>query len=189
LLPFVLATFIPNVPFFIHYAPSLILMAGGGVMIGCMKKKKYIGCFVALAASLWVIFLSGAVTYIPALESVRPIKVFCQKIETQWCAASGDQAGYFRSSLPSMVFYLKRPIFQEDSYEKMADRFQSEHRIFCILSGKDYAYFAGRNLRLQILDRRPHFSVRFSNLLGKDSPPGKELLLVSNQSHSSIPCR
>lgn len=188
-LPFVLASFIPDVLFVLHYAPSLILMAGAGVMIGCMKNKKYIGCFVALATSLWVIFLSGAVTYVPALESVRPIKDFCRRIETQWCSAAGDQAGFFRSSLPSMVFYLKQPIFEEVSYEKMTERFRSEHRIFCILSSKDYAYFIDRNVNLQILDRRPHFSVRFSNLLGKDSPPGKDLLLVSNQSYSQIPCR
>jgi 4-amino-4-deoxy-L-arabinose transferase-like glycosyltransferase len=188
LLPFVLVSFIPDIHFVLHYAPSLILIAGAGVMIQCIKNRKYIGCFVALAASLWVIFLSGAVTYIPDLEAIRPVKDFCRKIEGQWCVASGDEAGFFRASLPSMVFYLQRPVFEEDQYERMSERFRSEHRIFCILSNKDYAYFSDINLKLKILDRRPNFSVRFGNLLGKDSPPGKELLLVSNQSFSKIPC-
>jgi hypothetical protein len=123
------------------------------------------------------------------LEAVRPIKDFCHRIETEWCITSGAEAGYFRASLPSMVFYLKQPIFEEVSYERMTERFRSERRIFCILSNKDYAYFSERNLKLQILDRRPHFSVRLGNLLGTDSSPGKELLLVSNQSYSKIPCR
>jgi 4-amino-4-deoxy-L-arabinose transferase-like glycosyltransferase len=189
LLPFVLTSFIPDISFILHYAPSLILLSGAAMMMRCIKYKKYISCFIALAASLYIIFISGAVTYVPALEAVRPVKDFCLNIENQWCPAAGDQAGYFRSSLPSMVFYLKNPVFEEQSYEKMAERFRSKGRIFCILSYKDYVSFMDSNLNLQILDRRSHFSVRFSHLLGKDSPADRELLLVSNQLPSQTPCR
>jgi hypothetical protein len=188
-LPYILSSFMPGLPFLLHYIPSGIFIAGSAWIIRGIVYKTFFPCFASLVFSLWAIFIMGASVYVPALETVRPVKRFCQFIDTHWCMANGDEAGFFRASLPSMVFYLKHPIFQETSYEQMVRRFRSGRRIFCILSQSDYAHFIKQNLQLHILDQHSHFSVQIGSLLKNGNYSGKELLLVSNQSYSTIPCR
>lgn len=189
LLPYILGSFMPGLPFLLHYIPSVVFIAGSAWITRGIVRKTFLPCFASLAFSLWTIFILGASVYVPALEIVRPVKQFCQFIDTHWCPADGDEAGFFRASLPSMVFYLKHSIFQETGYKQMVLRFQSDRRVFCILSQRDYAYFIKQNLQLHILDQHSHFSVQIGSLLKNGNYPGKELLLVSNQSYSTIPCR
>jgi hypothetical protein len=127
--------------------------------------------------------MTCALVYLPALESYRPIKLFCRHIETR--LGIDDEAGYFHTALPSMVYYLRRPIFQETDLEQMKRRFQSEKRIFCILNRTDYNYFAAdRDLEIYILDRHSGFSIRMGALLNAGHFLGEELLLVSNRPDS-----
>jgi len=79
------------------------------------------------------------------------------------------------------VYYLRRPIFQEYSHEQMVLRFQSDRRVFCILSEKDYDYFTNRGLKIYILDRHSRFAVRLATLLNEGYTPGEDLLLVTNR--------
>ena len=121
-----------------------------------------------------------ALIYLPELEQYRPIKRFCRLIETQLDAA--DETGYFRTALPSMVYYLRRPIFEEYDVEEMKRRLRSEKRVFCILAEKDYNYFAdNRDLEIHILDRNSRFSMRLGTLLNAGYFPGEELFLISNR--------
>jgi hypothetical protein len=138
--------------------------------------------FLALSVPLWTIFLMGALFYLPALEAFRPVKQFCLSIEKQ--SQGNEEAGYFRTALPSMAFYLRRPIFQESDYERMTSRFESSRTVFCILAAKDYAYFKAKGLTLYILDRHSRFSVRLGNVLNAGYFPEEELLLVSNRPYS-----
>ena len=76
--------------------------------------------------------------------TVSPRQEYCAgMIETQLDADA--EAGYFRTALPSMAFYLRRPIFEENSLGSMRRRFRSGKRVFCILSRKAYDSFAADN--------------------------------------------
>jgi hypothetical protein len=178
-MPYILSFLIPNISFLLHYAPPLILATGTGLLIRSILRREYIKCFYMLALSIWIIFMIGALFYIPALESGRPVKNFCRQIEMQWQAQ--DEAGFFRASLPSMIFYLHRPIFQENDFERMTIRFRSSKQVFCILTEKDYAFFANKDLNIYILDRHSSFTVRLRALLNMGSFSGDDLLLVSNR--------
>jgi 4-amino-4-deoxy-L-arabinose transferase-like glycosyltransferase len=179
LMPYILGIFIPDISFLLQYALPLMLIAGVGLLIRRIIRREYAKCFSMLALSIWVIFIIGALFYVPALESVRPVKSFCRQIEMQW--RDRDEAGFFRASLPSMVFYLRRPIFQENDHEQMMLRFRSDKQVFCILREKDYAYFANKDPKIYILDRHSSFAVRMGALLNVGSFPGDDLLLVSNR--------
>jgi 4-amino-4-deoxy-L-arabinose transferase-like glycosyltransferase len=179
LMPYILGALIPDISYTLQYAPSLILMAGMGLLIRNIIRREYTKCFSTLAVPIWAIFIIGALFYIPALESVRPVKSFCRQIELRW--HDRDEAGFFRSSLPSMLFYLRRPIFQENSYKQMQIRFRSENQVFCILAEKDYAYFANQGLNIYILARHSRFGMRLGDLLNASYFPGDDLLLVSNR--------
>jgi hypothetical protein len=179
LMPYILGTLIPDISLILQFTPSLILIVGMSLLIRSVIRRKHTECFSMLAVPIWAIFIIGAWFYIPALESARPVKSFCRQIEMRW--HDRDEAGFFRSSLPSMLFYLRRPIFQENGYESMAIRFRSEKRVFCILTEKDYAYFANQGLNIYILDRHSRFGMRFGALLSAGYSPGDDLLLVSNR--------
>ncbi len=181
--PYVFQSFMPNMSLVLHYVPSFFLLGGFTFLTWSLFRRKLAHGFGALALSLWIIFLISAWIYLPKLEPYRPVKRFCRIIELQ--RGTGDAAGYFRTALPSMVFYLRRPIFEEYDVEGMKRRLLSEKRVFCILTEKDYQYFSdNKELNLHILDRHARFSIRFSALLNAGYLPGEELLLISNRPNS-----
>jgi 4-amino-4-deoxy-L-arabinose transferase-like glycosyltransferase len=183
LAPHIFRSFIPNILLMLHYVPSLVLIAGSTMLAWSLIRRKLARCFLALTFSFWAIYMMCALIYLPALEQYRPIKGFCRLIEAR--LGGDDEAGYFHTALPSMVFYLRRPIFQETDFEQMKCRFQSKRRIFCILDERDYNYFADtKDLRIYILDRHSSFSIRLRALLNAGHFLREELLLISNRPDS-----
>ncbi len=184
LVPFVFHAFMPNLSLVLHYLPSFFLLAGSLFLARSLLRRNLAHGFSALAVSLWTVFMLGAWIYLPRLEPYRPVKRFCRLIEVQ--REAEDTAGYFRTALPSMVFYLKQPIFEEYDVEGMKRRFLSGKRVFCILTERDYRYFSdNQDFNLYILDRHARFSIRFGALLNAGYSPGEELLLISNRPNSN----
>jgi 4-amino-4-deoxy-L-arabinose transferase-like glycosyltransferase len=182
-IPFALSSFMPGISPVLHYSPSIILLGGIVLIAWGMIRRGQIHCFSALAASLWAIYVVCALLYLPALEAFRPVKSFCQLLDTQ--LSEGDEAGFYGTALPSMAYYLRRPIFEESNPEEMVRRFQSGKRVFCILSRRDLRDFdSQKDLKLYILDRHSRFAVRLNTLLNAGYFPGEELLLVSNRPQS-----
>lgn len=183
LAPYLFRSFLPNISLMLHYIPSLILIAGSMILARSLIRRKLAQCLLALTGSLWAVYMMCALAYLPALEQYHPIKLFCRLIETRLC--TDDEAGYFHTALPSMVYYLRRPIFQETDLEQMKRRFRSEKRIFCILDKRDYKYFAEiEDLEIYVLDRHSSLSIRLSVLFNARHFLGEELLLVSNRPDS-----
>lgn len=180
--PFFLRSFLPDLSFYLRYVPSLIFIAGSVWLAFSIVRRRPGHCFLSAALPLWTVFLMAALFYVPALESYRPVKPFCLLIRTE--SRENDEAGFFQTAVPSMAFYLERPIFQENSYDQMIKRFASGKRVFCVLAAKDYAYFADKGVKIHVLDRRFRFSIRLNTLFNAGYFPEEELLLVSNQPFS-----
>ncbi|MBN1571213.1 MAG: glycosyltransferase family 39 protein [Acidobacteria bacterium] len=180
LAPYFFRSFMPNIHIVLHYAPSIVLAAGAVILIWSVLRRKLARCMVGLAATLWAVYLMCATIYLPELEHYRPVKRFCRLIEKR--LDSGDETGYFRTALPSMVYYLRRPIFEEYDAERLKIRLRSEKRVFCILAEKDYNYIADdKDLETHILDRNPRFSLRFDALFNPEYAAGEDLFLISNR--------
>jgi len=178
LTPYFIKAFLPSISLYLRYLPSLILVSGFGYLTFSIVRKKQLHCLFAVAISRWAVFMIAAVFYVPALEAFRPVRHFCRIIKSE--IRGNEEAGYFGTALPSMAFYLERPIFQESSYERMMDRFSSGERVFCVLPLRDYESFAEKGLKIRVLDRRFRFSVKWNSLFHAGYDPGEELLLVSN---------
>jgi 4-amino-4-deoxy-L-arabinose transferase-like glycosyltransferase len=177
---YVFRFFMPDSLPVLRYVPSLLLVAGSVLFIRSIFRRKLIQCFSVLLAVLWIMYMLCATVYLPALERFRPVKNLCRIIETQLDANS--EAGYFRAALPSMVFYLHRPIFEENNIGAMRSRLLSRKRVFCILSQKAYNSIAGsRGRDIYILARHPRFAVRLGTLLKAGQSQEEELLLISNR--------
>jgi hypothetical protein len=135
-----------------------------------------------------LLLLLAATIYVPAAERYRPVKEMCKAIEAQ--TRGDDEMGYFKTTVPSMVFYLRRPIFEEFDGEAMVRRFQGSRPVFCILTEQDYNYFVGqKDLILYILERRTRLITQLRILLDETGWPAHELLLVSNQPFREAPAR
>ncbi len=177
---YVFRFFMPDILPVLPYILLLLLVAGFILFIRSLFGRNLVQCFSVLLAVLWIMYMMCATIYLPALERFRPVKDLCRIIETQLDAA--DEAGYFRTALPSMVFYLHRPIFEENNAAQMRRRLMSRKRVFCILTQKAYNSFAGsRDRDLYILARRPRFAVRLGTLLNAGQSQEEELLLISNR--------
>jgi 4-amino-4-deoxy-L-arabinose transferase-like glycosyltransferase len=185
ILAFALRVFMPNLPPVLHYIPSLVFGAAGILTAWSLVRGKIGRCFPILAVSLVTAYWICPWFYLPAAESFRPVKDFCRIIESH--SSSDDEAGYYGTALPSMVFYLRRPVFEENDPEGMRRRFESGRRVFCILSEKDYAFFARSGAAaLYVLDRRPRLALRMRSLLSSGGSPEEEMLLVSNRPDSAV---
>ena len=184
ILPVILDILLPGVSAAMRLGPSVVLIVGAVLTAGNAIRGNFNSAFASLVFSLWIIFVSGSLIYVPALEKFRPVRDFCTIIENQVRSGMPEEyameAGYFRTSLPSMTFYLRHRIFEEYDYEEMKLRFLSGRRVFCILDGSDYDWFVKQNTQLFVLDRRERISIRFGQLFGDGSTPVRELILVSN---------
>ncbi len=177
--PYFLSSFLPDLSFYLHYGPSLFFIAGSAWLVFSLVRKKPEHCFFSTALPLWIVFLMAALFYVPALEKYRPVKPFCMLIKAE--SGENDEAGFFLTAVPSMTFYLERPIFQENNYDQMIKRFSSGKRVFCVLAAKDYEYFLEKGAKIHVLDRRFRFSIGLNTLFNAGYLPEEELLLVSNQ--------
>jgi 4-amino-4-deoxy-L-arabinose transferase-like glycosyltransferase len=177
---FALRAILADYPRVLHYSAPAILLIGTLVMAWTMIRLRLDRCILILTAALWGLFLLAPVVYLPALEPFRPVRDLCAVIRGQM--HPGDTAGYFRATVPSMVFYLRKPIFEEFDADSMVRRFQSKERVFCIMSEQDENYFVGsRDQILYILDRRVRLVTRLRGLFDQSSWADQELVLVSNR--------
>ena len=182
---YVFRFFMPDILPALRYVPSLLLVAGSALFIRSIFRRRLGQCFSVLLAVLWIMYMMCATIYLPALERFRPVKDLCRIIETQLDA--GDEAGYFHTALPSMVFYLRRPVFEENNEGQMRRRLLSRKRVFCILSQKAYnSITESRDMELYILARNPRFAVRLGTLLNAGQSQEQELLLISNRPGATI---
>jgi hypothetical protein len=175
-----LPSFLPSGQPVMHYGPSLLIFAGFVVLVWKATRGKFMASLYALLVSLFSIFLITPAAYLPAIESQRPVKSLCVSIDA--IAGPDDGVGYFGASLPSMAFYLRRPIFEEFDADSMTRRFLGNQRVFCILTREDYSYFVKRrNLLLYIIDRRPRLMMQLGRLIQKEGRVEQELVLASNR--------
>jgi len=171
---------LPDLSPVLLYLPSAALLVASFALAWQLIRGNLPGCYASLSCSIWLLLLLAASIYIPGIEPLRPVKEMCRQIASQ--CKQEDQVGYYEVALPSMAFYLRRPVFEEFDAESMVERFRSKRTVFCILTEQDYSYFVGmRDLILYVLDRHPRLITRLHVLLDEDSWAEQELLLVSNR--------
>ncbi len=177
---------IPDLPGVLHYGAPAVLLVAALVIAWHLARLRLARCALIMAAALWVVYLLTPVVYLPALETLRPVKDLCGVIRSQ--ALPGDEAGYFRATVPSMVYYLRHPIFEEFDADAMVRRLQSPQRVFCLMTEQDQNYLVGtRDQILYILDRRVRLVTRLSGLFDQNSWAQQELVLISNRPSGESP--
>ncbi len=182
LFPYILPALVPDSSRALRLAPTLLLLSAAALLVWQVLRARLTASLVVVAAAVWAAFLLAGAFYLPALEALRPVKAICRAIEAE--AGRGDEIGYYRAAVPSMVYYLRQRIFSISDPPTMQQKLESAARVFCVLGDRDYLYFKDScKLTLYVIHRYQQLPTQLSLLLGKRSPTGEgeELLLVSNQ--------
>ena len=170
----------PQLPPAIRFFPPIMLLLTSVLLAWQMVRRRHLRCFETLSAALLVLFFCASAFYLPAMEAFRPVKDLCGVIASE--SQPGDDAGYFRATVPSMVYYLRRPIFEEFDAGRMEQRFQSSQRVLCIMIKPDYDYLVrSQNLTLYVWEDRPRLTTQLRDFLGRSRAGNRDLLLVSNR--------
>jgi hypothetical protein len=180
LLPFLLGAGLPDLAGMLRYVPSLLIIMFSALLVHSMARRRPGLCFTVTGTAVWALFLLTAFIYLPALENYRPVRELCRSIQTH--SGESSETGCYRISLPSMVYYLRRPVFEEFDETSMAGRFRSERTVYCILASDDYRrLIENHDLNLYILDRRQRLETRLSALWEGGGAARREWLLVANR--------
>jgi 4-amino-4-deoxy-L-arabinose transferase-like glycosyltransferase len=145
---------------------------------------------VAIIACNWVFVLWT----LPDIERYRPIRPLSEVIAAE--AGPDALVGYFRAAYPSMVFYLRRPIFEYVALgEPVAARileeqeikaaFSSGREVFCLMTASEYEKIRSMlPAETRVLASHPTFKVKLKGILDRGELP--QVLLISNKGEPYI---
>ena len=178
----------------------------GALLIGCAG---IIGGIIAAGATILnkarLAILTTALTVIacnwvfvlwtlPDVERYRPVRALSEVIASQ--AGPDALVGYYRASYPSMVFYLRRPIFE---YVALGDpaagrilekheieaAFSSGKEVFCLMTASEYeAIKPLLPAETHVLASHPIFKVKLKGILDRGELP--QVVLISNKGGPNI---
>ncbi len=179
-VPMLIGKVLPEGGWHILFLPSVILATAAIALAWSVVRSSLSAAFISAGIALYLLLVTAVSLHLPAIEPMRPVKKLAGTIKA--ISQPEDDIGYFGAAHPSMVFYLRREIFEEYDGGRMAARFRQDKRVFCILTEKDYDNFVGKkDLILYVLDRRPRLQIRLRFLLDDRFLAEQELLLVSNR--------
>jgi len=92
--------------------------------------------------------------------------------------------GYYKTAYPSMVFYLRRPIFEYYEQREIEAAFLSGKEIFCMMTAVEYEAIKGRlPAETRVLASYPIFQVKLKSILERAEPP--RVVLISNRGETN----
>ena len=163
-------------------AMAVVAMAGAvAALAAALLKKQFVQIAITAAVFVtlnWVF----ALRTLPDFERFKPVRPLCEMIRSE--AAADARVGYYRFAAPSMVYYLRRPIFECYRPEELRDIFSSGGEVYCLMTLQDYeAVKDSLPAPTYILASHPVFQVKLKVVLEKGEPP--QVVLISNRDGAS----
>jgi 4-amino-4-deoxy-L-arabinose transferase-like glycosyltransferase len=156
-----------------------VIGAAGGLVtlvLGAMRRPA--AAALTLVAVLVAVNWAFVLRVLPEFERYKPVPAFSRVLEAR--LQPGDAVAHYHTSLPSMVYYLRRHIDQYFDVPSFESAILGPSRVYAVLSDDDYRALAPRiGTRTCIVDRRPTFDVKLNAVLAREPLP--ELLLITNQ--------
>nr|MBA3950203.1 hypothetical protein [Acidobacteriota bacterium] len=154
---------------------SLILLAGGVALMVCWWTRQTLAAVLALgltfAAANYVLVLVG----LPYFERFKPVAPLSASALTRDPDARVIQ---YRVALPSMSWYLGRPIEEVLDAPVLQERFTRPGETLVLLRASDYASIQALAPTC-VVARGPLFDVKLRSVIDGTAMP--EMLLVSNR--------
>jgi len=159
-------------------AMAFVGIVGGlsAVVMAALKKTRL--AVLTTAFALIACNFIFVVKILPDMERYRPVRSLCEVISSE--ASPESLVGYYRAAYPSMVFYLRRPIFEYYLENEIVSAFSSSKEVFCIINARDYEAIRPQlPPETRVLASHPTFQVKLKSILNKGDLP--QMLLISNR--------
>jgi len=158
-------------------ATAWVAIVAGLATWGFAARRRSFHAIVTLAlAALAVngVFVTRA---LPSFARYQAVPAMADEIRSR--AGVGARVGYYRMALPSLVYYLDRPVFEIFEPSQVIEVF-SGPEVYCLMAARDYETVRETlPVPTCVLARAPFFDVKIGNVIERRPLP--ELLLVSNQ--------
>jgi 4-amino-4-deoxy-L-arabinose transferase-like glycosyltransferase len=158
--------------------------AAGGVLVAvfCISNRRVAAMAtmaIALITANWIF----AIRTLPAFETLRPVRALCEVIKSN--AGEDALVGYYKFASPSMVFYLRRQIFEYYDRAEIERAFSSGREVYCIMTQEEYLAVKGSlPAEAGVLATHPLFRVKFRSIFERAEPA--RVLLISNNPGTSF---
>ncbi|MGA9772945.1 MAG: glycosyltransferase family 39 protein, partial [Blastocatellia bacterium] len=156
---------------------AVAVLGGLVTVVAAMIRKKFtaiLSSALAVIALNWIFVLWT----LPGFERFKPVRTFSQIIASR--AGEGSLVGYYRIASPSMVFYLRRQVFEYYRQEELEQALSSGKEVYCLIGAQDYESIKqSLPVPTYILASHPMFQVKLKAILDKVEPP--RLMLISNK--------
>lgn len=114
---------------------------------------------------------------LPSFTKYQPVPAMADRLRS--LAGADARVGYYKMGLPSLVYYVRRPVFETFHPDQAVEVFASG-ATYCLMRASDYESLKDILPTLTcIVARAPIFDVKVGNVLARKPLP--ELLLVTNR--------
>lgn len=155
-----------------------IAAVGSAGSVVWLVRRNVFASAATIAASLVAIVWCVAVCALPDFERYKPVKPFSDIIRSR--ASVGAIVGSYKFALPSMVFYLHRPVMEVVLPDHLRAVFYSSSDVYFIMAEDEYNSIKARlPVETYVLARQQMFDLRPKNFLDGSELP--QFVLVSNR--------
>ena len=155
-----------------------VATAGAVAALVWLVRRKLLASVTTIAVSLIVIVWCVVVCTLPDFERYKPVRPFSDIIRSR--ASIGAIVGSYKFSLPSMVFYLHRPVMEVLLPDHLRAVFYSSSDVYFIMAEDEYTNIKDRlPVDTYVLARQPMFDLRPKNFLDGTELP--QFVLISNR--------
>lgn len=156
---------------------GVTLIFGGAFAVIAAAVGRRFAAVAGIAICLTVFNWIFAISVLESIELFKPVRSFAAEIESR--AGPDARIGYYRFASPSMVFYLRRPIFEYYDQDDLLKLLSSGAEVYCIMTARDYETIRSlTGVPTRILASRPVFQVKLKSLRTKEEPA--RVILVTN---------
>jgi 4-amino-4-deoxy-L-arabinose transferase-like glycosyltransferase len=152
---------------------------GGGIgALVMLLRRKVFAPVLTIGASLVGIVWCIVLCTLPDFERYKPVKPFSDIIRSR--ASIGAIVGSYKFALPSMVFYLHRPVMEVVLPDHLRAVFYSSSDVYFVMAEEEYDIIKDRlPVETYVLARQQLFDLRPKNFLDGSELP--QFVLVSNR--------
>lgn len=157
---------------------GVVAVVGGGCALAAGVRQRLFTAAATVAATLVVVAWCVVLYTLPDFERYKPVRPFADIIRTR--ASVGAIVGSYKFALPSMVYYLQRPIMEVVLPDHLRAVFYSSSDIYFVMPEAEYESIKDRlPVRIYVLARQEMFDLKPRNFLEGSELP--QFVLVSNR--------
>ncbi len=155
-----------------------VVCAGGLVSAIMASRGRIFGAVATIAGAMVAVSWCLVLCSLPDFERYKPVRPFSSIIRAR--ASEGGIVGYYRFALPSMVYYLNRPIMEVVLPDHLGAVFYSSSDVHFVMPETEYQQVKDRlPAKTYVLARLPMFDLRPKNFLEGSALP--QFVLISNR--------